>query len=212
VEGTYGLDEEEIQEISEFDEDLGYLKTRMFLESMKSKDLIDIIEKDPQHDTFHQYGTSTGLLCAQIPVIVLLSSFIIIGGVTRLFEPSEFLEVSLALGGIMLLFVLCGAGRYYLEKRTQYIVANERGIGWKEYSVAIEWDHVQWVDIGIKKEKIDRVIFSGNRRQIWVDNYLISTEITLADIYKYLPDLERWEKSPMQGWPDRFTRYRNPEI
>ncbi|NHI84182.1 MAG: hypothetical protein EAX81_07770 [Candidatus Thorarchaeota archaeon] len=155
-----GFTEEEILEISEYDEEWGHLRTTLHPRSMKSSELLERIEKDSKHETFHHYTyslqTPIGLVFMMIVITIILLAKILGGLVPQV----SLAEISLFLFSVLALYSLCLYGLYYIEKRTNSIIVNDLGIGWKQFGIAIEWSHVEWIDIGLKEGLIERIIFS----------------------------------------------------
>ncbi|MFW9888639.1 MAG: hypothetical protein ACFFER_10675 [Candidatus Thorarchaeota archaeon] len=205
-----GFTEEEILELSEYDEEWGHLRTTPQQDSMKSSELLDRIEEDPNHKVFHQYVTGSQALyffvALAFTVIIILLAATLSGFVTQTFLA----ETSLFFLVILSIYFLFSAGLYFFERRTESIIINALGIGWKKHGIAIEWSHVEWIDIGMKNGRIQRIIFSGNRRSLFHDNDRLNTKFTLDVLYRYLPDFGSWRTSPMPGWPEHYSRHTKP--
>lgn len=209
-EANDGFTEGEILELSEYDEEWGHLKTKSHPHSMSSRELLKRIDEDPDREVFKQYTNTRQLLallisCSVVVLILLLAEVVNVLPYSFLSEIQPFLLLSLVLVTFLLVVL------YYLEGKANPIITSTLGIGWREYGKAIEWSHVEWIDIGIKDGKIKRIIFSGNRRSLWYENAWLNTEFTRADLYKYVPDLDTWEDTPMPGWPDSYSRHTRPE-
>ncbi|MFX1439192.1 MAG: hypothetical protein ACFFFD_03010 [Promethearchaeota archaeon] len=205
-----GFTEEEILELSEYDEEWGHFRTTLHPDSMKSSELLKRIEGDPNHEVFHQYVTGSQALYFFVALtftsIIILLAATLSGFVTQTFLSETFLFFL----AILSIYFLFSAGMYFYERRTDSIIINALGIGWKKYGIAIEWSHVEWIDIGMKNGRIERIIFSGNRRSLFHDNDRLNTKFTLTHLHNYLPDFESWKASPMPGWPEHYSRHTRP--
>lgn len=201
--------QEEIEEISEDDEDWGHLKTREHLGALSSEKLLERIEDDPKHLVYKQYPTSSILIYAFglstigiLPILVLVSFLTESDIIGRL----EFILNSCALFAAVWGCILCSTA---LESKLYRVVLNHDGIGTRgEYGdTAIEWEHIEYIDLWSKGNKTVRIEITGNRRNFWVENSLFEKKFTLDVLKQYIPNLECWSIVRKRQWREGIIRY-----
>ncbi|MDF1538463.1 MAG: hypothetical protein P1Q69_06135 [Candidatus Thorarchaeota archaeon] len=144
--------------------------------------------------------------------------FIIIFTGILYFAFSGFLgrEISSMLG-----FMLMGLGTLYFTLFMlsicwggKKLILNEIGIG--KYSAiitqAIEWEHVDFIDITFDEGMIVGIQFFGNQRTLFFNQKKSAILFTLDMLQEHIPDFQEWMKSNKEEWGEETTRYTRPEL
>ncbi len=77
--------------------------------------------------------------------------------------------------------------------------------------VALEWQHVEYIDV-ISDETSPLVTeFFGNKRRVFCPDRHYKHLITIDIIRKYISDIDNWEKMKRDQWPEDTFRLIRPD-
>jgi len=206
--------EEEIQEISEDDEDFGHLRTKKYVGSLSSKQLVKRIEEDPNNEAYPQTADTVTNLTITFFVVLGITG---IGVITTIFSGNissvDLFAFIFLMGVFFGLFFLCGGCFYALQVRTEKMLVSSEGVGikWKYGDEAIAWQHIAYLHIWWSKGKISKVKFAGNRRRFWHRNPWFGKRFSLEILKRYLPDVDNWEVIRKEDWHEGVYRYTRPD-
>ncbi|MHA1903494.1 MAG: hypothetical protein ACXADL_01860 [Candidatus Thorarchaeota archaeon] len=103
---------------------------------------------------------------------------------------------------------LCNGCCYAFERKYYGLIMNSIAIGWRSFrDVAIEWEHVDHIDIWHRDNDISRIHFFGNERIIMHKNSRWSRKVTLDLVEAYILDLSSWQIGREVSWSEGVYRY-----
>jgi hypothetical protein len=174
-------------------------KTEPILGSMGEMELLKLIKSDPKKEVYRQYPLSISMYL----MFAALVGFMAFMTRQMTHAPVSFLDII-----AIILVGLC-----YYDTRRYATAMNSLGVGGKEpYNepTAIEWNHVEHVEIRKEKERITWFIFHGNNRVLWHDNPKWFRKISLEVISRYIDDFDRWRPRQKIGCSKGATVYSSP--
>ena len=92
-------------------------------------------------------------------------------------------------------------------------VTSSLGIGGRppfSYDTAIEWEHIEHIDVIPSKESPSEFVFRGNGRYLWHDNHSLGKKMTLEIINSYIPGFENWTTRQKIGWSEGVLVFSRP--
>jgi len=206
--------------IDEFDELMGHFDTSEINGSKTSSELFEEIRLDPSHlrlldssifyimDKWLALIASLGIIIVAVyfePIISMYSNWPLVITVVLVFlSPFWFI-----------------ATRNEMRKKRQYgFFLNELGIARYGHeiedfyfgdTIAICWEHVEWVDIEMNEGKLVYLRLAGNQRIVKYYLPKKGKKLSLQLLRKYLPDYESWRSYEVEGWHGEATRYRKTQ-
>ena len=77
---------------------------------------------------------------------------------------------------------------------------------------ALEWQHIEYIDLSFEEDKLVQAEFFGNQRRIFLPRHRYKDKITMNKIRAYLPEIDTWEKKTRTHWgPDSYRLVRPKE-
>ncbi|MFW9919754.1 MAG: hypothetical protein ACFFED_09160 [Candidatus Thorarchaeota archaeon] len=179
-----------------------------------SKKLYKMISEDPDHEV---YGVPPNISYWQMISFMVVISLIGMAEVYLLIIAfvgvmNDIAAAILLLGSLILIIVVSLLYAILEGYLFDKLLVNELGIG-KELRGrtlkghpsrvygrrALEWEHIDRIDIGSKKNTITAIrMRSGNRELLFSRRYFCR-EMTFKDIERYIPDFETWKMERTSG-------------
>ena len=171
-------------------------KTEAIPGSMASDVLLQQLMDDPRSESFRQYPPIAGfhfftsILAVSMGAVLVFLNLLV--SVTLYLVGILFFSITRRLGG-----------------RSSTILS-PRGVGTKGLwtsPAAIEWQHVEHVEVHVSGIKIEDVVFRGNNRIVWHTNSRYGRTLNLDIVEKYIEEFSRWTARPKLGWSEQVTIY-----
>ena len=114
-------------------------------------------------------------------------------------------------GSVVILFILMFYG---MCKSDEKLVMSPIGIARFIFGSpeALEWQHVEYIDLTFEKDILVQVEFFGNKRRIFCPSHRYKEKFSLESIRKYLPHLDDWKKKTRDQWPEDTFRLVRPDV
>lgn len=206
--GSRGLgpaDEQGRRPIDEYDDFIGYYSSKEIVDPLSSEELFYEVKNSPACVKHTRWGN------AGIVFIMALSITLVALLVLHFFIQMNGFMASLPaylILGIVWISIICWIVR---EVRKHGFFLSPIGIGALETFCepkAIRWDHIEWIDVWIRKDGLHSVSIVGNQREIKIQNSFLHRRFELEEIEVYLPDFKSWQTSRSEDWIEGITRYR----
>ena len=181
--------------------------------SRTSHELIAHIEADSSNLRIPNLPQAESMFIFLVCALILFYASTLVGFLLNLIDITDviyfigFLPI-LIFGSLC----LCNGCCYAFERRNYGLVMNKIGIGWKSFrNVAIEWEHVDHIEIWHRRNEISRIYIFGNERMIMHKNSRWSLKLTQKMIGSYIPDFSTWYVSREASWSEGIYRYSRVE-
>lgn len=174
-------------------------RTQAIPDSLGTSDLFMVLEADHDKRSFKQY---TPIVHIYIVIVVL-----------AIFAAFIAVFLSLELTAILLFTSLFFIGIIRYEGRKYQTLVTNRGVGgikpWSPFA-AIEWHHIEHIEVHTKKNRVNEIVFRGNDRILWHDNSFLARRLTLEVVKQCFPSFDEWQYRPKLGWAEGTYIYSRP--
>ncbi|MHA2161038.1 MAG: hypothetical protein ACXABF_01360 [Candidatus Thorarchaeota archaeon] len=183
--------------------------TKRINESRTSHELIALIEADSSNLRIPNFPQAESNFLFLVGTVIFFYAITLIGFLLNLADVT----VIIYFFGIVpiLLFAslcLCSGCCYAFEKIYYGLIMNNIGLAWRSFrDVAIEWGHIESIDVWYKNDSISRIHFFGNERIIMHKNSRWSRKVTLDLICSYIPSFSNWHIGREPSWTEGTYRY-----
>jgi hypothetical protein len=191
--------------VDPYDDDMGHFATKEIVGSLSSDELLSQIKNDSECTKYTRWGNADSYFILFFTISFIVFIFI------HVFYLAEGPQVVFLPLIIMVCLWIIVIWRIRQEIRKHGFYLSPLGIGAVEAFCdprAIRWDHVEWVDVWLKDNRLHIVSFAGNQREIRIRNSIFHKRFEVEDIERYLPDYRTWTTSRDEDWFEGITRYR----
>lgn len=77
---------------------------------------------------------------------------------------------------------------------------------------AIEWQHIEFIDLVLEENEITQAEFYGNKRRIFCPSHAYRGRFTIDIIRNYIPDFDNWNRIRKERWEEEQVRFVRPEV
>ncbi len=188
------------------EQDFDAYKTHEQTSNMSDEDLYVLIQDDPRCECLSDSGNLARFaIKSKYVLFVIIVSFG--GSIAGLFLVSY---TGIIFSSIAIMYALIFYG---LCKGDEKLVMSPIGIARFTYGSpeALEWQHVEYVDLQFEEGKLVQLEFFGNQRRIYCPSHRYKDKFTMNMIQAYLPHLDSWEKKTRNHWGPNHYRLVRPK-
>jgi len=181
-------------------------KTKEHASAKSDDELYELILDDSQCEYLLDSGTLSRILGKSNVTLALLIVTLVslIYGVFA--GPYSILVFSLV--GVLFILILYG-----VFKNGETLVASPIGIARFYFGspVAIEWQHVEYIDIYLRENNPEPFEFFGNKRRVFCPEHWYKGLVSMDMMRKYISNLDEWKKTKRDTWDENTYRLVRPD-
>ncbi len=182
-------------------------KTIEHASSKSDDELYTLIMDDPKSKCLLDAGKFSRTLNKNsvtilMAIVVILTTFYAMPG-----GPFASLSTIIAI-------ILCCLIFYGFFKSDEKLIMSPIGVARYYFGrpVAIEWQHVEYIDMFSEENSLSVVEFFGNKRRVFCPDRHYKHLITIDNIRKYISDIDNWEKMKRDQWSEDTFRLVRPDV
>ncbi len=176
-------------------------KTKEHTSAKSDEELYELILNDPQCEYILDSGRLSRTLGKSSVTLALLIASLVISIYGVFAGPYSILIFSLV--GVLFILMLYG-----IFSNGETLVASPIGIARFYFGspVAIEWQHVEYIDLVSEENSLVIIEFFGNKRRVFCPEHWYKGLVSMDLIHKYISNLDEWKKTKRDAWDENTYR------